>query len=94
MRSVFDFIIQRHLLRSAAGLFNWAEEQGFIGVGFYVFLWVSIFPTMIIVSNVYGAILFLEEEERQRRWDAEIRFSESDASYKDDMTDYEKDRGF
>ena len=94
MRSVFDFIIQRHLLRGAVGLFNWAEEQGFIGVGFYLFLWVSIFPAMIIVSNVYGAILFLEEEERQKQWEAEIRLSESDASYKDDMTDYEKDRGF
>lgn len=93
-RVIFDFIIHRHLVRGALGLFEWASTQGFIGVGFYFFLWVTIFPLMFVASNIFGITIYLDEERFRKKQEEVRRFIESDVSYKDEMTDFEKRRGY
>lgn len=83
--------------RVAVNIYDWAYEQGFIGVAVYVVLWVVAFPIMAGICIV-GAILgrFIDKEtERELSRDAyhaprneaeKLQWEEEDRSYKEALS--------
>ena len=62
----------------AAMLFEWASEQGFIGVAVYLACWVFMFPVMIIIC-LGGAVLMWLVERQEERDANEPRSEEKEA---------------
>lgn len=55
-----------HAIGFALDLFEWATDQGFIGVALYIIVWVIALPLMLIVC-VIGGLMKLREEKQLKR---------------------------
>ena len=53
---VVGFYLLKYLYFGAVGLFEWASEQGFVGVAAYFACWFFMFPLMIVACIIVGAI--------------------------------------
>lgn len=53
-------------LRVAGHLFEWAAEQGFLGVAAYAACWIFMFPLMVIICLIGGALLWMAERTVKR----------------------------
>ena len=49
-------ILLKFLFAGAVILFNWASEQGFVGVAVYFACWVFLLPVMIAACIISGAV--------------------------------------
>lgn len=58
--------IPRRAVLVAGNLFEWASEQGFIGVAVYLACWVFMFPVMVSICLGGAVFMWLVEREAER----------------------------
>ena len=54
---VIAIYLIKYLFIGAAFLFAWASEQGFIGAAAYFACWIFLFPFMLTVCIITGAVI-------------------------------------